>query len=38
VAEEGKGFVEGAVATEEARVVEAAEPRLAYEGITKEVL
>jgi len=34
-AEEGRGFVEGAVAAEEARV---AEPRLAYEGGTEEVL
>ena len=37
-AEEGRGFVEGAVAAEEAWVAEAAEPRLAYEGGKEEVL
>ena len=37
-AEEGRGFVEGAVAAEEARVAEAAEPWLAYKGGAEEVL
>ena len=37
-AEEGRGFVEGAVAAEEARAAEAVEPRLAYEGGVEEVL
>ena len=37
-AEEGRGFVEGAVAAEEARAAEAVEPRLAYEGGAEEVL
>jgi len=37
-AKKGRGFVEGAVAAEEARVAEAAEPRLAYEGGAQEVL
>jgi len=37
-AEEGRGFVEGAVAAEEARAAEAVEPRLAYEGGAEGVL
>ena len=37
-AEEGRGFVEGAVAAEEARAAEAVEPRLAYEGGAEEAL
>jgi hypothetical protein len=37
-AEEGRGSVEGAVAAEEDRVAEDAEPRLADEGGAEEML